>query len=146
MSRRHSLGKILQVLKRDGAVTTARRVLSLAEDRWGLRDDDRVGLLPGDIVSSSDVTHVPPPFAVRGRPLRVGWVMTPPAVGSGGHTTAFRMVRALERSGHDTTLFLYDAFGGRINDQEAAIRSGWPDVQARVRSAQDGICDVDVCV
>src|SRR5689334_10120771 len=40
------------------------------------------------------------PAAAPGQPLTVGWVCTPPSAGSGGHTTMFRMVAALEAHGH----------------------------------------------
>src|SRR3954451_14172150 len=44
----------------------------------------------------------------RGRPITVSWVMTPPAPGSGGHTTVFRMIEALEARGHRCIIHIYD--------------------------------------
>lgn len=82
----------------------------------------------------------------RGRPLRVGWICTPPALGSGGHTTMFRMVSALEDAGHQCTIFLYDRYNGSVADHEATIRRGWPWVRAQVTGMQRDIRDVDACV
>ncbi|MBK5231085.1 MAG: glycosyltransferase family 2 protein, partial [Thermoleophilia bacterium] len=43
-----------------------------------------------------------------GEPLHVAWIIPPFSVGGGGHTTIFRMVRALERSGHRCSLWVHD--------------------------------------
>jgi glycosyltransferase involved in cell wall biosynthesis len=82
----------------------------------------------------------------RSRRLRVGWVCTPPGLFSGGHTTMFRMVSALEEAGHECTMFMYDRFGGDISRHEATLRRGWPWVRARVSDGRDGINGVDACV
>lgn len=82
----------------------------------------------------------------QGKTLRIGWVVTPPIAGSGGHTTAFRMVSELERAGHECVLFLYDIFGGNLADREAVIRRGWPHLKATVRSIEDGFDGFDACV
>jgi glycosyltransferase involved in cell wall biosynthesis len=89
---------------------------------------------------------VPSEGVARDRALRIGFLSTPPAVGSGGHTTLFRMVTALEAAGHECTLFLYDRYGGDVQQHELAVRKGWPDMRARVVDAADGIAGVDACV
>lgn len=78
--------------------------------------------------------------------LRVGWIVTPPAAGSGGHTTAFRMVGEMERAGHSCELLLYDTFGGSTAEQESVIRRNWPHLRATVRSINDGLNGLDACV
>jgi hypothetical protein len=88
----------------------------------------------------------PDRYVDRSRKLRVGWVCTPPGLYSGGHTTMFRMVAALESAGHECTMFLYDRFGGNLRDHEATMRRGWPWVRARVADFGDGINGVDACV
>lgn len=82
----------------------------------------------------------------RSRRLRVGWVSTPPGLGSGGHTTMFRMLHALEAAGHDCTIFLYDRYGGDVRSHEDIIRRGWPYVRAPVTDVREGISDLDACV
>ena len=86
---------------------------------------------------------VPEQRPARDARLRIGWVMTPPAPGSGGHTTLFRIVEALQAAGHDSVLYLYDRYGLDVARQSAVIREHWPHVRAEVRDARDGIRDVD---
>lgn len=76
-----------------------------------------------------------------GEPLRVSWVCDPPAPGSGGHTTMFRLIRALENKGHSSTLYLVDRHGWDLEEHKARIREGWPDVTAEVRTFDSGVRD-----
>lgn len=78
--------------------------------------------------------------------LRIGWVCFPPSAGSGGHTTLFRMVKAMEERGHDCTLVLYDRNADDVSRHEAVIRRSWPDLSARVASAADGFDGYDAVV
>lgn len=54
----------------------------------------------------------PVPSITPGQPLLVNWVISPPAPGSGGHTTLFRMLRYLEDHGYRNRIYFYDPFGG----------------------------------
>jgi glycosyltransferase involved in cell wall biosynthesis len=104
-------------------------------------------LLPDDIADSRRLQLRGPDGAARAdRPVRVGWVSTPPSAGSGGHTTMIRMMTELERQGHECVLFLYDRHGGDIAGQERVIREHWPELHASVRNASAGIDGVDACV
>lgn len=89
---------------------------------------------------------VPAERPVGRRPLDIGWVMTPPAPGSGGHTTLFRVVEALERRGHRCTLYLYDKHGLDASRAAAVVRAHWPGVGAQVHDVTDGISGVDAVV
>lgn len=102
-------------------------------------------LLPGDIADSARLVDHGPAEPVSGR-LTVGWLMPPPAAGSGGHTTAFRMVRALEEAGHRCVIVLYDRHHGDPAAQAAVIRAGWPDMRAEVRSVDAGMAGLDACI
>lgn len=44
-------------------------------------------------------------------PMHVAWVVPPFGIGGGGHTTIFRMVRALETAGHRCTIWVHDPAG-----------------------------------
>ena len=44
-------------------------------------------------------------------PLTLAWVVPPWRVGSGGHTTIFRLIRQLELRGHRCAIFVFDPFG-----------------------------------
>jgi len=46
-----------------------------------------------------------------GGPWRVAWVVPPWRIGSGGHTTIFRLVRQLELRGHRNVVHVFDPFG-----------------------------------
>jgi glycosyltransferase involved in cell wall biosynthesis len=76
-----------------------------------------------------------------GEPLRVAWVCVPPSEGSGGHTTMFRMVSALERAGHRCVVHLQDRHGWALAQHQRTIRRAWPWVQAEIRDLRDGFDD-----
>jgi hypothetical protein len=103
-------------------------------------------LLAGDIADSTRMQLAPPPPPVARRPLHIGWITVPPSSGSGGHTTMFRMVQALESAGHHCTILLYDRFGGDERRHAAVIRRSWPWVSADVADVAGGIPPVDVAV
>lgn len=94
-------------------------------------------LFPEDVADSTTVV-IPPavPISYQSRPLRIGWLCSPPGIGSGGHTTMFRMVEALERAGHECSVLLYDRHGSAAASHLPVIRSGWPDVRASVADAR----------
>ncbi len=100
---------------------------------------------PADLVETPVDLSPGPPRPV-GTPLRVGWVITPPGPGSGGHTTLFRMVAAVRSAGHENVLSLYDPFHGDLAGQEGVIRDGWPGLSATVRPFARGLDGLDVCV
>jgi glycosyltransferase involved in cell wall biosynthesis len=56
------------------------------------------------------------------------------------------MVEAVEQAGHECILFLHDRYGGHVAAHERTIRQWWPNLQAQVRDAGDGIRGVDACV
>lgn len=102
-------------------------------------------LLPGDIADSSALELTEPVASPPGRPLRIGWVVVPPAPGSGGHTTLFRMVAAAEAAGHRCVLLLYDRYGGDPADRANVIRSGWPQLRADIRDVSQ-LGELDIVV
>jgi len=135
-----------RILRREGARALAQRVVRHAYNRLGagtLADP----LLDDDVADSMGLQlALPEHRPTRAEPLTIGWVMTPPSAGSGGHTTLFRMVEAVERAGHRCVLFLYDRYGGDMRTYEQVIREWWPDVRAEIRDAREGIDGVDACV
>jgi glycosyltransferase involved in cell wall biosynthesis len=44
-------------------------------------------------------------------PMTIAWVVPPWKIGSGGHTTIFRLVRQMEQRGHRCSIYLVDPFG-----------------------------------
>ncbi|MCG7288262.1 glycosyltransferase family 1 protein [Cellulomonas sp. ACRRI] len=103
-------------------------------------------LLPGDVADPGSAARAVAAAPPAGRPLTIGWLCVPPGPHSGGHTTMFRMVRALEAAGHRCVLYLYDRHGGDVRQRAAVVRAGWPDVRAEIRDVADGVHGVDACV
>ncbi len=135
-------------LRRDGwrplARTVAAKAATTAMDRWNLAEPG-LPLREEDIMDSRSSVRESPSPRTNGA-LKVGWVCTPPAPGSGGHTTFFRMVEEMEQRGHHCTLFLYDANDDEVGRHEQTIHSHWPALRAGVRSATKGMEGVDVIV
>lgn len=133
-----------RVLRSDGAGELARRSVRLASRRLGVHIQP-FPLLADDIVDSASVPPERPTTRNPGDRLAVGWVTAPPGAGSGGHTTMFRFIEALERAGHRCVLFCYDRYGNDVASHEAVVRSWWPQIRAEIRDARDGIGGVDAC-
>ncbi|WP_261165614.1 glycosyltransferase family 1 protein [Microbacterium sp. Marseille-Q6965] len=136
----------MRVLAREGSRGVLRRAASRLAGALG--DAGSVlGLPDADIADSADLRLAAPTAAPpHGVPLAVGWVLTPPGPGSGGHTTLFRMVEAVEARGHRCVLFLDERHGGDPAERARVIREWWPAVRAEVRDARDGITGVDAAV
>lgn len=112
---------------------------SAADLRFNLAFDD----ILADIPSALPTPAVRPS---RSNSLTIGWVCTPPAPGSGGHTTLFRMVEALEARGHSCVLYLYDKHGLDTEASAGVIRRNWPRVRAKVADVTEGIVGVDAVI
>jgi glycosyltransferase involved in cell wall biosynthesis/GT2 family glycosyltransferase len=71
------------------------------------------GHLPHEAVLSVErdgVVPLVPGNGLKG-PMHVAWVVPPFGIGGGGHTTIFRMVRALEQAGHRCSIWVHDPQG-----------------------------------
>ncbi|SDB82453.1 hypothetical protein GA0111570_1042 [Raineyella antarctica] len=150
-----NLQKLRRKLREEGTGTTARRLGHRAAQWLDSRVDAEslaFPLLTEDIRWENGRTETLTrpqrvPVAPDGAAgLHLGWVCVPPALGSGGHTTLFRMVRMAERLGYRCTLFLYDTTGTSVDHHAAVIRRGWPDLRADVKSARPAISGVDAVV
>jgi len=139
---------ILSRLRRDGWSSLGRQALRKGAraslERWSLAEPD-FPLRDEDITDPAGLVH-PHDAPLRMGPLTIGWVCTPPGPGSGGHTTFFRMVRALEDRGHHCILFLYDRNDDDVSRHEAVIRRHWPLLRAEIRSATQGMDGIDAVV
>ncbi|AWB91432.1 glycosyltransferase family 4 protein [Aeromicrobium chenweiae] len=135
-----------QKLRHEGPAGLARRIVRRAHDRLGAGALD-FPLLPGDIADSGSLPAVTAGKRSRSDgPLTIGWLSTPPSAGSGGHTTMFRMIRALEDAGHTCVLFLYDRHHGDLTRHAEVVAHSWPWVGAEVRDASSGWEGVDAVV
>jgi glycosyltransferase involved in cell wall biosynthesis len=141
-----------RLLRSEGSAGVARRVLVRAGGRLPLPSVyDQLAIDREDLLRVAELAGEgrPAPGPLRERPtapLTVSWVCFAPTAGSGGHTTLFRMVSALERAGHRCILYLRNDHGWSIDSHRRTIRTWWPDVKAEVRDLADGIEDADAIV
>ena len=143
---RSGLVRATRIARDDGARALPQRAARLVYDRLGAAGVSEP-LLDDDIADSTTLDlPLPSVRPTRGSRLRIGWVMVPPSGGSGGHTTLFRMIEALEAAGHECVVLLYDRYGGDLGEQAAVIRRWWPAVRADVRDARTGVAGLDACV
>jgi O-antigen biosynthesis protein len=82
-------------------------------------------------------------------PLTIAWIVPPWQVGSGGHTTIFRLVRQMESRGHRCAIFVFDPFNMNCLHAEALrkqIRERFVPVEAEVFLGLDDFHSADVAV
>lgn len=151
MMRRHAalgdrLAQIQRLLATEGPGGIAWRVRARVAGSLMPPEARRLEVSREDIIRAAEVAadgwrYPPPPPLLPGEPMRVAWVCTPPGPGSGGHTTMFRMVTALESAGHECIVYLRDQHGWSMRQHVSTIREHWPSVQADVRDLAGGIED-----
>jgi len=130
---RSRVGQVARVLKAEGVDGAVRRARKLGHRVLGEQSEE-LPLLAADVADSTDLGPVAEPVRVEGRPLRIGWISTPPGAGSGGHTTMFRVIEGLERAGHENRLYLYDTSHSDLARHERVIRENWRGVKASVHA------------
>jgi len=134
--------RLLAVLRDEGASGVVARAAGRASDRWG-DASEKLNLLPEHVADASRIDREWLPSNPRsGLPLTIGWIASG-AEGSGGHTTIFRMVEALEQSGHRCVVYIYDGVGSPASRYERTMRRWWPGVRAEIRDLSAGLggCD-----
>jgi hypothetical protein len=141
-----SARKAVRTVQSGGFAGLVERLVRRAARKWDVALEPMILRLSD--VADSQLLAAPPegPMRPHGSSLEIGWVLTPPAPGSGGHTTIFRLVQALEAAGHRCFLYLYDTGVGSLAEREAVIRGWWPQVRAEVRRVDDGLPDMDAWV
>lgn len=104
--------------------------------------------LRSEDISDPSLVQLPAPASRpdRSRKLRIAWVTTPPGLGSGGHTTMFRMIEALEAAGHECVLALHNPHGSDLGERTRIIREGWPGVRASIAPLPAGLDGVDAAI
>jgi glycosyltransferase involved in cell wall biosynthesis len=82
-------------------------------------------------------------------PFTIAWVVPPWNVGSGGHTTIFRLVKEMERRGHRCSIHLFDPdrrerrSPGELRDE---IRGSFVEVDAPVFRDLDRFSGADIAI
>jgi glycosyltransferase involved in cell wall biosynthesis len=138
--------QVRRLLRSEGYAGVQTRLRERAASRLAPADRDRIRVARGDLMRAAEAVSAgeapaPPLEAHPGEPLRVAWVCIPPGKGSGGHTTMFRLVAALEQTGHECVVYLHDRHGWSLEQHRRTIRTWWPWVKADIRDAAEGIDD-----
>jgi glycosyltransferase involved in cell wall biosynthesis len=149
MSRPGPIDRVRQtqrLLRTEGFAGVAGRLGRRVADRLSPPGSGRLPIARADLERAAEIAaagwRLPAPLVAEpGDPLTIAWVATPPGPGSGGHTTMFRLISALEQAGHHCILYLRDEHGWALEQHERTVRSWWPWVQAEVRDAAGGIED-----
>ena len=150
MSRPGPIDRVRQtqrLLRSEGVSGVAERLVARTAGRLSPPGRTRLPVSQEDLVRAGEIAAagwtLPPAVpASPGEPLNVAWVCVPPGgEGSGGHTTMFRLVSAMEQAGHRCVLYLTDRHGWSIEQHRETIRNWWPSLKADVRDAADGIED-----
>jgi beta-1,2-rhamnosyltransferase WsaF-like protein len=149
MSRPGPIDRIRQtrrLLRSEGSAGVAGRLATRVISRVAPPGTGRLPVEREDMVRAGEIAAadwvLPEPLpVVPGEPLTIAWVCAPPGPGSGGHTTMFRLVSALEQAGHTCIVYLRDKHGWSLDQHVQTIRSWWPWVKAEVRDAAQGIED-----
>ncbi len=82
-------------------------------------------------------------------PMTLAWVVPPWKVGSGGHTTIFRLIRELELRGHRSAIYVFDPFamdprpGWKLREE---IREYFVEIEAQVFRGVEQFSSADVCI
>ena len=82
-------------------------------------------------------------------PLTLAWVVPFWKVGSGGHTTIFRLIRQMEQRGHRCTIYLFDPSGKEkrpAHELRREIRERFVEIEAPVFDSLDSFGSADVAI
>jgi glycosyltransferase involved in cell wall biosynthesis len=82
-------------------------------------------------------------------PLTIAWVLPPWEIGSGGHTTIFRLVREMELRGHRCALYVFDPDGSKRRageDLRREIVEHFVPIDAPVSYGLEGFQAADVAI
>lgn len=103
---------------------------------------------PADVLAT-DITFpktwAPLPFNTE-QPLIVNWITSPPSEGSGGHTTMFRLIEHLERTGNICRIYLYDVYGGDAAYFSSRIRKLFPGFRGDIDDVTNGMADAHAVI
>jgi len=123
MSNRPSVTDRLRQTRRlltsEGASGVSTRLRKRAAAALAPPGNARLPIVREDLVRAAEVAAggwvLPAPAPhTPGEPLTVAWVTVPPSATSGGHTTMFRLIGALEEAGHTCVVYLDDRHGWDI--------------------------------
>jgi glycosyltransferase involved in cell wall biosynthesis len=135
-----------RLLRTEGYAGVAARIVKRVADRVAPPGQQLPALSREDLLRAGEIAAsgwvLPPALpTLPGQPLTIALVCASPGPGSGGHTTMFRMVAAMEGAGHRCIVYLRDEHGWSLDQHRETIRTWWPRIGAEIRDAADGIED-----
>lgn len=134
------------ILATDGYRGIVHRARSKASD-W-LRPRQVVWqVFPADVLAADLARPLAAavPKVVQGRPIEVNWVIGAAGPGSGGHTTAYRIVKYLQGKGYTNRVYFYDPFGGDQTYYEAIARDHYG-LTCEIGNVRDGMVDAHAVI
>ena len=136
--------QVVQLSRSEGVGGITERARRVAADWLAPRSAPapvrREDLMAVDLAHPFQPT-IPP--VIQGEPLLANWVITPPAPGSGGHTTLFRIIRYLEAHGYRSRVYFYDAYRSDHAYFESVVRNYY-DFHGPVASIDAGMEDAHI--
>ena len=131
MSRPNVVDRLRQtrrLLRSEGTAGVAGRVASRVVNRVAPPGSGRLPVGREDMLRAGEIAAsgwiLPPPLpVVPGEPLTVAWLCSPPGPGSGGHTTMFRLVSALEQTNHTYIVYLRNKHSWSLKQHVQTIRT-----------------------
>ena len=87
-----------------------------------------------DVIHADFVGHpYQVPSKVHKRTLKIGWVLSPISIGSGGQHTIARFAKSLQERGHDVTFFIYESIAQQPADYAHELLKEHFDIDVQCR-------------
>ncbi|WP_454857705.1 rhamnosyltransferase WsaF family glycosyltransferase [Rhizobium binxianense] len=137
--------QVSRFLATDGYGAIIDRARAKASD-W-LRPRNVVWPVFPDDVIAADLTRPPPTTVprIRSAPIAVNWVIGAAGPGSGGHTTAYRIVKYLQNKGYLNRVYFYDPYRGDQKYYETIAREYYG-LTCEIGNAREGMANAHAVV
>ena len=132
-----------RLLRTEGASGVATRLGNRLSDRLSPQGHVRLPVPSADLRRAGEIAaagwQLPAAIAADpDEPLTIAWVCEPTSGReSGGHTTMFRQVEALERAGHTCVIYFRNLHGWTMDQHRETVRGWWPSLKADIRDAAE---------
>lgn len=139
----HKIYAAISYIKQYGLLFTLKKVYGFFK-RYIYKKTAVVGISekrPIDVmVSAKDVINADfvgdpycKPHSIHKSKLRIGWVLSPISIGSGGQHTIARFARSLQERGHEVTFFIYESIAQQPADYAHELLEEHFDIDVQCR-------------
>ena len=139
----NKISAFLIYLRTEGFITAFSRAtrfiahtLKIRSTSSGLISKTKIDVMTSiDDVILADFVGVPyhAPAKVHKRTLKIGWVLSPISIGSGGQHTIARFAKSLQERGHEVTFFIYASIAQQPADYAHELLKGHFDIDVQCR-------------